>query len=316
MRKSANYWSKDVCSKEALKYNTKNEFKHGSPSAYSKVIKNNWVDELCQHMKKVINPPNYWVLDRCHIEALKYQNKGKFIENSSSAYYAARKNGWLNEICSHMVTNQPHKKRYVYAFEFIDNHVYIGLTCDMNKRSKVHLGLINSADSAVLNYIKKTKINPTFKILVNTPIDESDAAINEIFFINEYKKNNWFLLNKIKGGGLGGNIFKWSIENLMKEALKYNTRSEFQKKSCGAYNAARRNNCLNEICSHMIEIVKPIYYWTYENCKNEAIKYNKRNDFHLESSSAYDSAHRNNWLNEICLHMKRPNNNQFNLKIN
>ena len=66
----------------------------------------------------------------------------------------------------------------------------------------------------------------------------------------------------------------------------------------------------------MTEIVKPIRYWTHEKCKNETLKYNKRNDFHLESASAYDSAHRNNWLNEICSHMKRPNNNQFNLKIN
>ena len=41
MSKSANYWSKDVCGKEALNYNSRNEFKRGSPSAYNKAIKNN-----------------------------------------------------------------------------------------------------------------------------------------------------------------------------------------------------------------------------------------------------------------------------------
>jgi len=311
MKKSANYWSKDACSEEALMYNTRNEFKCGSPSAYNKAIKNGWIDELCQHMVRVINPPNYWMLDRCHAEALKYQCRNKFIENSSSAYYAARKNGWLDEICSHMSTNQLHKKRYLYAFEFTDNHVYVGLTYNVTRRSNVHLGLIGSANSAVLNHIRKTQLSPTLKMLVNIPIDESDAATKEVFFIDEYRKNKWFLLNRIKGGGLGGNLSKWNFENLRKEALKYSTRGEFQKNSCGAYNAARRNNCLNEICSHMIEIVKPIHYWTYENCKNEAFKYDKRNDFHVKSSSAYDSAHKNNWLNEICLHMKQPNSNQF-----
>jgi hypothetical protein len=315
MKKPANYWSKDACGEEALKYDTRNEFRRGSITAYNKALKNNWSDELCRHMKRVINPPNYWMLDRCHIEALKYQTKREFIENCSSAYNAARKNGWLDKICSHMITSRSHKKRYLYAFEFINNHVYVGLTYSVIKRSNIHLGLIKSANSTVSEYIKETKLTPILKILIDIPIEESDAAIKEVFFIGEYEKNKWILLNKIKGGGLGGNIVKWNIVNLMEEALKYNTRGEFQKKSCGAYNAARRNNCLNEVCSHMIEVIKPLYYWTYENCKNEALKYNKRNDFHMKSCSAYDSTYRNNWLNELCVHMKRPNNNQFNLKI-
>jgi hypothetical protein len=38
----------------------------------------------------------------------------------------------------------------------------------------------------------------------------------------------------------------------MEAALKYQTKSEFTKKSLGAYLKAQRNNWLNEICSHMI----------------------------------------------------------------
>lgn len=39
--------------------------------------------------------------------------------------------------------------------------------------------------------------------------------------------------------------------NCLQEALKYNSRKEFNKKSIGAYNGAKRNNWLNECCSHM-----------------------------------------------------------------
>jgi hypothetical protein len=43
----------------------------------------------------------------------------------------------------------------------------------------------------------------------------------------------------------------WTKEKCAEEALKYKTKSEFQKKSSGAYEATRRNIWLNEICQHM-----------------------------------------------------------------
>ena len=44
---------------------------------------------------------------------------------------------------------------------------------------------------------------------------------------------------------------------------------------------------------------KPKGYWTYENCKNEALKYNNKKDFYTLSSSAYGASIRNNWLENI-----------------
>jgi len=42
-------WSKEKCQEEALKYNTKSEFKSKS-LAYSPAWKNGWLDEICSHM--------------------------------------------------------------------------------------------------------------------------------------------------------------------------------------------------------------------------------------------------------------------------
>jgi predicted GIY-YIG superfamily endonuclease len=44
-------------------------------------------------------------------------------------------------------------------------------------------------------------------------------------------------------------------------------------------------------------------YWTFERCKEEALKYDKRNVFKKLSSGAYNSALINKWLDEICNHM-------------
>ena len=39
--------------------------------------------------------------------------------------------------------------------------------------------------------------------------------------------------------------------------------------------------------------------WTKENCHFEAIKYKTRNEFQLYSGSAYISALRNKWLDDM-----------------
>ncbi len=50
LKKINNYWSKQLCMKEAIKYKTKNDWKIGSVSSYYASHKNNWFDELSNHM--------------------------------------------------------------------------------------------------------------------------------------------------------------------------------------------------------------------------------------------------------------------------
>lgn len=188
---------------------------------------------------------------------------------------------------------------------------------------------------------------------------------------------------------------KWFKDNCHKEALKFSTKSEFEKKSNGAYQAMLRNNWQDELCSHMItigslykrmiyriiftenicyvgltcNISRRIYdhlnhkgvvfeyikktkliptveyltdyidiekakkleeYWKNKSeeqgfkclniaktggigghilkwnkleCQKEALKYKSRSDFMVNSHSAYNSALKNKWLDEICSHM-------------
>ena len=43
--------------------------------------------------------------------------------------------------------------------------------------------------------------------------------------------------------------------------------------------------------------------WTYDKCKEEALKYSSKIEFKSNCSSAYQVARVNNWLNDICSHM-------------
>ncbi len=48
----------------------------------------------------------YWTKERCKDESIKYKSRYSFQKNSGSAYSSAFKNGWLDEICSHIVNRK------------------------------------------------------------------------------------------------------------------------------------------------------------------------------------------------------------------
>ena len=112
-------------------------------------------------MKKRL-PNGYWTKEKCAEEALKYGSRGIFYKKSGSAYTISRNNKWLDEICSHMIIIGNRMKRCIYAIEFVDNYVYIGLSYNAEKRFNTHL---MDDDSSVLIHYKETGIKPILKKL-------------------------------------------------------------------------------------------------------------------------------------------------------
>jgi hypothetical protein len=102
----------------------------------------------------------------------------------------------------------------------------------------------------------------------------------------------------------------WNVETLQAEAIKYTSRQEFQQMNGAAYKAAGQLKVRDLICSHMAEIKKPKGFWTIENLRAEALKYDNKVDFNKKSGPAYLTALRKNLLDQICGHMvarKLPN---------
>lgn len=94
----------------------------------------------------------------------------------------------------------------------------------------------------------------------------------------------------------------WTIEEVKKEALKYKTKTEFSKKSPGAYQKALRMKNIDTICSHM-----PKDYntpWTIERLKEEAKKYKSGGEFKRKNPGAYNKAAIRGVLYTVCQHMK------------
>ena len=243
-----------------------------------------------------------WTIDACRKEAIKYNNKRDFMKSSKNAYSAAHKHGFIDDICSHMRPLGNSKKRGIYSFEFNDGSVYVGLTYDFEKRYNEH---ISSEKSQVYIHKEKTELTPEFRIL-NDYTNIDDAIELEGYFISKYRSEGWLILNRSKHGAIGTNTVKWTYNECKLDALKYNDRTSFMRKSPGAYKSASKNKWLDEICSHMI--IKNMK-WTYDICRLEALKYKTRNEFKNKSCGAYTFSYRNGFLEDICKHMKRYKNN-------
>lgn len=54
-----------------------------------------------------------------------------------------------------------------------------------------------------------------------------------------------------------------------------------------------------------MQLIKPRGYWTFERCKEEALKYETRVAFKNTNPSAYGAARKKGWINKVCCHMSR-----------
>ncbi len=93
---------------------------------------------------------------------------------------------------------------------------------------------------------------------------------------------------------------KWTKDNCIEEARKYNTIKEWRKNSGSSYTAAHRYKCINKCVLHMIKL------WNRadkEDIISDAKKYKTKIEWKNNSKNKYQVALSNGWLNECCKHM-------------
>ena len=220
MRHKNGFWTKEQCQAELLKYNTLKDFKKNSFTCYKKCLTKGWLNEIGTTLIRTKHMDGFWNKERCHNIALKYSYRKDFRKNEQSVYIISHREGWIDEICSHMLVCGNKYNRCVYAYEFPDNSVYIGLTYDLIRRHSDHIDG-KDKDSRVYKHIIKTGLIPKF-IQSTEFIDADLASKKEIEKRDEYYNKGWNILNVAKCGSIGGSIPKWTKENCIKEASKYN----------------------------------------------------------------------------------------------
>lgn len=70
--------------------------------AYEVARINNWLDKICCHMEYRKTPNGTLTKNYCHKRALKCSTRSEFEKRYRGAYTKSRREGWLDDICSHM----------------------------------------------------------------------------------------------------------------------------------------------------------------------------------------------------------------------
>jgi len=255
-------------------------------------------------------PKGYWTKERCQEESLKYNTRNEFKKGSYASYQASTRNKWIGGICSHMKNKrcrpcgywtkercheeaQKHKtisnfnKCEPGAYERARKEGWLYDICSQrgwkHSNPKGYWTKERCHEEA-----QKHKTKTEFKKGSSSAytLSHRKGWLDEICpHMTEIKKTSW------------------SYDGCKQEALKYNSKVSFQKGSNGAYKKALKNDWLDEVCSHMTRPQSHNFYWTKERCQEESLKYKTRTKFQKSSCSAYGSAFKNDWLDEVCSHM-------------
>lgn len=89
-------WWKEAVLVESRKYHSKNSFRIGSPSAYSKACEKGWLKEM--HWLLPQRKDNYWTKETVFLHSKECKSRTEFARKYSTAYSIARINNWLNEM--------------------------------------------------------------------------------------------------------------------------------------------------------------------------------------------------------------------------
>lgn len=285
---------------EVIKQNgciTTTDLRKANEYAYKMARDNNWLKEL--GLKENKHEDGYWTEDRVWDVAHHYTNKNDFSKNERVAYKWAGQYGLLEKMTwmksPTYDDRRENRDSEVYAYVDETNKVaYVGLAIDTQNRKRTHK---YDKNDPVLRYFGV--IPEPIVLKKNLTIDESTYW--EDFYIKEYINNEYKVLNKAPTGvGTGsiGGIPKWSSrEDVFAESHKYHSRSEFKRKSGGAYNHALSNGWLDEMT--WLQTPPPKIKWTREKVFEEGHKYQFKGDFCNGSPRAYEVANENGWLEKM-----------------
>lgn len=293
-RKKRNYWTKENCKKEALKYSSRSEFKFNAPSAYIRARKSKFLDEICSHMIKQGN-----FKKRC-IYSYEFSDNYVYV---GLTYNPQKRKLWrLNNLKDSVMEHirltgiEPEYKQLTEFIDVNEASILEGIILNnyikngwysLNKRKTGNIGGPN---------LFWTKENCKKEALKYSSRNEFRKKSGSAYYSS--LRNGWHdeicthMKRPIR------NII-WTKEKCYEEALKYNTKSDFRKYSPVAYSTSIKNKWINDICTHMYKFkTKPIF-WTKEKCYEAANLCKTKTEFAKKYGAAYNLARKNNWINNM-----------------
>ena len=268
-------WTLEALFKEALKYNSRGEFRQKSPSAYTVAHRDDVMEQICAHMQLHRRRKTNEEIQQ---DALKCRSKKEFYKKYRQSYAAAHRLRIIDKVCAHMPKRVNQSGQNGPNFKYTNERL-----TEIASRYENRAAFRKANDGA-------------YQIARNRGILEQICA---------------HMPKHIDQSGKNNPSFKYTDENMNEIASGYKTRTQFKKGNSSVYAIALKRGILGKICSHMPKHVDKsgencaTFKWTDKLIKDTALHYETRSEFKTPYSGAYKAARNRGILEQICSHMKK-----------
>ena len=306
-------WNYDSCKKEAEKYSTKFDFRKKSPSAYSAAWRNKWLvdfiwlgtrqyeidknkKDYCVYSYEIIETNKVYVGLTNNIKRRDRQHRFG-IKHSMGVKYSN-----LHAIVEKEKVKFPSPKILYSGLTSCDAQIKEKCCIDeyaLNGWEIINIGKtgygIGSLGSTWLKWDKEACFKEALKYSQKSEFKKnSSGAYASSIKHGWYESYTWFGDNKNNNKHKKGH---WDYEACYKEAMKYNSKKEFEKKSETAAKKAWKNKWMKDYVWFTPSRKKN--YWNYETCKNASKECKTRTEFYKKYNTAYKLSIKNNWIEEF-----------------
>lgn len=254
--------------------------------------------------KKITKKPRisrlYWNKERCYKEALKYKYRWEFGKNSRSAYDSSLRNGWMDDICSHMIklmSNHTKEDCKLAALKYkkrVDFQKY-----DKAKYSKASRE--NWMDEICSHMQQPLSLTKRIVYVYEFP--------NKVAYIgltaDEEGRHKSHMGKTKKQTPVSKHILKTNLIPI-KKILSDGYTDVFlaQKLEISSIKLYKKNGwtLLNTYNGGGLG---GTYKYTKNACRKESLKYDNVTEFKKNKLNYYGAIVRNKWLDELTGHMKR-----------
>lgn len=339
-KKSMGFWTAENLIKDARKYSTKSEWKNNSASAYATALNKGVLDQCCAHMESPRKPDGYWTKEKCSESAKKYQTISAWSKAEGNAYDAAKRNGWVRDITSHMVKVFSHGEYTIYSyllqhdikFEYqkrfkelkdkrelpYDFYLHdFNLVIEYQGRQHFETSVTSRFRKDAISQPRRDKIKKEFALnaslfyldIASENTNEIELAVHQKLQEISALQNKELNLTKRdltkEEIGVLANLGVWSKEAVMADAKKYSKTADWNNCGNAANQIARKKGWYEEATKHMTRSQHTKGYWTKERVLADAKNYQSKKEWFVKSQSGYATAQANGWLNEATLHMQK-----------
>jgi hypothetical protein len=304
-------YDKDQVTLIAKKYKNKREFIEHASGAAAWAQKHGIYDEICSHMEKLGNRKAKmvyayeFVKENAVYVGLSYRPKYRDNDHrsrpDSAVYKFGVKVGYIPDMKiltdDYVDPEEANRLEEYYLNEYVKNgwkSLNIAKPGQQGQRSKYDYYTDEQFLEITLKYNKRKTMQTS-----------KDASAYR--YIKENGKEYLFdHMVKCKE--------TWDERKIIKEAKKYNYRTEFARGSRGAYDAALSRGILDKVCTHM---VSDFIFHTEESIKEVVSNYTTVKDFYTNSPKEYQWISKKKELYEkLCGHLiKKKSAMNVNVKI-